>query len=40
MENSWRLLLGKKDDSITQADRTRVIQQGTYYKNEIMYERT
>ena len=36
----WKTLgavLGKKDNSITQADRTRVIQQGTYYKNEIMY---
>ena len=36
----WKTLgavLGKKDASITQADRNRVIQQGTYYKNEIMY---
>ena len=36
----WKTLgavLGKKDDSITQADRNRIIQQGTYYKNEIMY---
>ena len=36
----WKTLgavLGKKDVNITQADRIRVQQQGTYYKNHIMY---
>ena len=36
----WKTLgavLRKSEDSITQADRTGVIQAGTYYKNEIMY---